>query len=207
MSKIWLVFAMVLLALGMSGTPPVRAQVPVSAPTPTAEDVILGKPDAPITIFEYASFTCPHCAEFDKTVLPEIKKAWIDTGKARLIFRDFPLDQVALRGAILARCAPPDRYYGFVDVLFRNQENWSRAHDIDAALGKLGKLGGISDDKFNACMNDEELSKKILAERLEANQQYGVDSTPTFFINGRKFVGAQPFPEFDKALTEIAAKS
>jgi protein-disulfide isomerase len=164
----------------------------------------VGKADAPITIFEYASLTCPHCAEFDKETLPKVKSDWIDPGKAKLIFRDFPLDQFALKAAMVARCAPPDRFFAFIDVLFQQQVSWAGAGGPDAitqALSRIARLGGIGEDKFNACIDDKAMNDRILNERLVASQQYGVESTPTFFINGKKVVGALPYDEFAKDLT------
>jgi protein-disulfide isomerase len=203
MSKIWMALGMAAVAVGLLGASPAGAQGPQATP----DDRILGKADAPITIYEYASLTCPHCAEFDKETLPKLKEAWLDTGKARLIFRDFPLDSPALKAAMLARCAPPEQFYGFIDVLFRGQQSWAVSRDLDGALGKLAKLGGLSEETYAACMKNDELQKRIVAERYEAENQFGVDSTPTFFINGKKFVGAQPFPEFDRALTQAGSKS
>jgi protein-disulfide isomerase len=204
MPKIWIALAAMVVALGLAGAAPGFAQ---STPEPTADDRILGKPDAPITIFEYASFTCPHCADFEVNVLPKIKAAWIDTGKARLIFRDFPLDQAAVRAAILARCAPPDQFYAFVDVLFRSQTNWAVGGKVDDALAKIAKVSGMSDQQFAACMKDEAVQKRVLDSRLQAEQQYKVESTPTFSINGIRVVGAQPYPEFEKVLNQAASKS
>ena len=203
MPKIWTVLAAMVAVLGLAGVTPGFAQ---SAPQPTPDDRILGKADAPITIFEYASFTCPHCADFDANTLPKIKADWIDTGKARLIFRDFPLDQAAVRAAILARCAPPDQYYAFVDELFHSQTTWAQTGKVDDALSKLAKVSGMSDEQFAACMKDEAAQKRVLDSRLTAEQQYKVESTPTFFINGVRVVGAQPYPEFEKALNQ-ASKS
>lgn len=203
MPKIWTVLAAMVAVLGLAGVTPGFAQ---SAPQPTPDDRILGKADAPITIFEYASFTCPHCADFDANTLPKIKADWIDTGKARLIFRDFPLDQAAVRAAILARCAPPDQYYAFVDELFHSQTTWAQTGKVDEALSKLAKVSGMSDEQFAACMKDEAVQKRVLDSRLTAEQQYKVESTPTFFINGVRVVGAQPYPEFEKALNQ-ASKS
>ena len=203
MPKIWTVLAAMVAVLGLAGVAPGFAQ---SAPQPTPDDRILGKADAPITIFEYASFTCPHCADFDANTLPKIKADWIDTGKARLIFRDFPLDQAAVRAAILARCAPPDQYYAFVDELFHSQTTWAQTGKVDEALSKLAKVSGMSDEQFAACMKDEAVQKRVLDSRLTAEQQYKVESTPTFFINGVRVVGAQPYPEFEKALNQ-ASKS
>jgi protein-disulfide isomerase len=196
MRHIWWCAALVLLALL---GPAMAEDHPVQAP----DDIVVGKADAPITIFEYASLTCPHCAEFDKETLPKVRTDWIDTGKAKLIFRDFPLDQYALKAAMVARCAPPDRFFAFIDVLFQQQVTWAGAGGPDAitqALSRTARLGGISEDKFDACLNDKAMNDRILNERLVASQQYGVESTPTFFVNGKKVVGALPYDEFAKAL-------
>lgn len=177
-----------------------------AGPTITSDDRILGKPDAPITIVEFASLTCPHCADFDANTLPKLKSEWIDTGKARLVFRDFPLDQAAVRAAMLARCAPPEQFYAFIDELFHSQVNWATGGKVETALGKLAKLSGMSDDQFAACMKDESLQKRVLDSRLEAEQQYKVESTPTFFINGVQVVGAQPYAEFERLLNKAASQ-
>jgi protein-disulfide isomerase len=184
-----------------SAAPPKPAQ---AGPAITPDDRILGNADAPVTIVEYASLTCPHCADFDANTLPKIKAAWIDTGKARLIFRDFPLDQAAVRAAMLARCAPPEQFYAFVDELFHSQTTWATGGRVDAALGKLAKLSGMSDDQFAACMKDETVQKRVLDSRLEAEQAYKIESTPTFFINGAQIVGAQPYAEFERVLNKAS---
>jgi len=114
----------------------------------TPDDRVLGNPDAPITIVEYASLGCPHCAHFTNDVLPEIKKAWIDTGKVKLVLRDFPLDEPSLRAAMIARCAPPDRFYAFADTFFASQEKWLGARDYREALARLAKFGGMGKDEF-----------------------------------------------------------
>jgi protein-disulfide isomerase len=177
------------------------------APKLAADDHILGKADAPITIIEYASLTCPHCAAFDRDTLPSIKKDWIDTGKAKLVFRSFPFDQPALRGAMLASCAGPDRYFNFVDAMFKQQDTWARASDPVAALGRLAKLGGMSDDQVQACLKDEKLANRIVEIRLAAEKELGVNSTPTFFINGKKLVGDLPYDKFQEALKAAEPKS
>ncbi len=173
----------------------------------TTDDRILGNPDAPITIVEYASLTCPHCAHFANEVLPELKKKWIDTGKAKLVLRDFPLDEPALRAAMIARCAPRERFYAYVDTLFAAQEKWVMAKDYREALARLVKIGGMSKDEFDNCLNNTALENKIVEERLVASKELDVNSTPTFFINGTKFTGAPTVDEFDKALSGVAAKS
>jgi protein-disulfide isomerase len=173
----------------------------------TKDDRILGNPDAPITIIEYASLTCPHCAHFTNEVLPELKKKWIDTGKAKLVLREFPLDEPALRAAMIARCAPPDRFYAYVDALFATQDKWVMAKDYREALARIVKLGGMRQDEFDNCLKNTNLENKILEERLAASKELDVNSTPTFFINGTKFAGAPSVEEFDKALSALAAKS
>src|ERR1700746_1262485 len=128
----------------------------------TKDDRILGNPDAPITILEYASLTGPHCAHFANDVLPEIKKEWIDTGKAKLVLRDFPLDEPALRAAMIARCAPPDRYYAFAETFFAAQEKWVRTTDYHEALARLAKLGGMGKEEFDPCLKNTDLENKIV---------------------------------------------
>jgi protein-disulfide isomerase len=173
----------------------------------TRDDRILGNPDAPITIVEYASLTCPHCAHFANDVLPELKKKWIDTGKAKLVLRDFPLDEPALRAAMIARCAPPDRYYAYIDTFFAAQDKWVMARDYREALARLVKLGGMSKDEFDNCLKNSALENKIVEGRLVASKELDVNSTPTFFINGTKFAGAPTVEEFDKVLSGLSAKS
>jgi protein-disulfide isomerase len=171
-----------------------------AAPQITADDRVLGKPDAPLTIVEYASLTCPHCAAFEQETLPKIRENWIDTGKAKLVFRNFPFDKPALQAAMVAACAPPERYYNFLDVLFQQQAQWATAQDSTAALARIARLGGMSDQQVQTCLADKDLENKIVAQRLAGEKDYGVSSTPTFFINGRKIVGAQDYQKFDEAL-------
>ena len=164
---------------------------------------VLGKPEAPIAITEYASLTCPHCARFHKETLPKIKAEFIDKGKAKLIFRDFPFDGLALRAAALARYAPPERYFAVLDTLFQQQESWSRAKDPLAALGNIGKLAGMSQASVDACFKDTKLMDAIVQVRLDGEKTHGVDSTPTFIIGGKKISGAEPFETFDKLLKSL----
>ena len=181
------------------------------APAPLLEiakdERVLGNAAAPITIVEYASMTCPHCAHFAKEVLPELKRKWIDTGKVKLVLRDFPLDQLALRAAMIQRCAPPDRFYAFADMFFADQHQWVTADDANAALARLAALGGMSRSEFDACLRDTALENHILQQRLVASKNLGVEATPTFFINGSKFAGAPTVAEFDKVLSGLAPKS
>ncbi len=155
----------------------------------TDTDMVLGRADAPVTIIEYASLTCGHCARFHSQVLPEVKKAYIDTGKARLVYRDFPLDRLALAGAMLARCAGPKRYFGFIDILFMNQSRWSQAREPMRALGRLARLGGMSQARFEACLRDESVQRQVLEQRLAGARTYKVNATPTLIVEGRKYHG------------------
>ena len=155
---------------------------------------VLGKDDAPVTIVEYASMTCPHCAHFHETTLPELKTKYIDTGKARLIFREFPFDPRAEAGFMLARCSN-DNYFAMVDVLFKQQESWAGVQDAKAALLQISKLAGFSQESFEACLTDQKLLEDVRAVRERGSNDFGVDSTPTFFINGNRYPGALSIDE------------
>jgi protein-disulfide isomerase len=208
MREIWFCLLIVLSLGTLSPTPALAAAGDAAKELAVQpSDRILGKAEAPITIIEYASLTCPHCAHFDVTVLPKLKEKWIDTGKAKLILRDYPLDEPALRAAMVARCAPADRFYPLIDTFFAQQEQWVTSRDYRAALEKLVKLGGMSDKEFKACISDKKLEDQVAQSRLIASQQLGVDATPTFFINGKKFDGAPTVEAFDQALSGAAPKS
>jgi len=187
---------------------------PAAAPAPQLDlaaalaERSLGKAEAPVTIIEFSSLTCPHCADFHEKVLPELKARYIDSGKVRLILRDFPLDRVALTGAVLARCAPADRYFGFIDVLFKSQSRWARASDPLKALAQIGKLGGLGEAEFEACQKNQGLIDGLLQHRLEAEKQFNIQSTPTFvFNNGQKRIeGALPFERFAEVIDQLLPK-
>ena len=179
-----------------------------SAKPPTPEEVlkdrVLGDPNAPIEIIEYASLTCPHCRHFHTQILPQLKKDYIDTGKVKLIFRDFPFDQLGLMAALVARCGPPEHYFQFLDVLFQNQQKWENDPDPVKALERIGTLGGLSEADFQACSNNKKIVDGILAGRLEAGKRYDINSTPSFVINGQKrVVGSQPYEVFDDLLKKL----
>lgn len=206
MREMWLA---VLVVLGLAGVGPAAAQPakPDSALALTDQDRVLGSADAPITIVEYASLTCPHCAHFTMTVLPKLKEKWFDTGKAKLVLRDFPLDETALRAAMVARCAPPERFYPMVDLLFSTQDKWVLAKDWRAALEKIVKFAGVGPKEFDACLANTAVENQVAQSRLTAAQVLGVNSTPTFFINGKKFEGDPTFEAFDQFLAGLAPKS
>lgn len=202
MRKIWLALAAIaLLGAGFTAVP-ARAE---EVPTLTPDDRVLGKADAPITIFEFFSLTCPHCADFSQHTFPKLKTEWIDTGKAKLVYRDYPLDRNALKAALVARCGPPERYPAFVETLFQQQAVWVTQADPAPALRKIAKLGGVSDEQFDKCIADDEMSKAIVAGEFEAQKKYGVESTPTFFVNGKKLVGAMSYDDLAAELGKASA--
>lgn len=153
------------------------------------KEMIYGKEDAPVTIVEYASLTCPHCADFTLNTFPTIKEKYIDTGKVRLIFREFPFDPRATAAFMLARCAPEDRYFPMVNVFFQQLQQWAMAQDGEAALLQIAKLAGFTQESFQACLTNQELLDDINGVR-ERGSSFGVNATPTFFINGQKYAGS-----------------
>ncbi len=166
-------------------------------------DIPLGAVDAPVTIIEYASMTCPHCATFHRETMPQLKSEYIDTGKVRLIFREFPLDNLALAASVVARCAGPERFYGFLDVLFKQQRAWATSSDPMRALERLARFGGLKKDDFEQCMNNRELRQEIAATRFYGSKEMGVQSTPTLFINGEAHPGHIAFEDLDEKLKAI----
>jgi protein-disulfide isomerase len=179
-------------------------------------DMVLGDAKAPVTIIEYASMTCPHCAHFSETTFPELKKRYIDTGKVRFIFREFPLDQLAAAGFMLARCssetaapqgltadksspAESKRYFAMIETLFAQQKEWVVQKPLQPLLN-ITKQAGFSEQTFNACLKNQKVLDGIEETRQRAVQKFAVQSTPTFFINGKKFAGALSIEEIEKAI-------
>lgn len=161
-------------------------------------DMALGAVNAPVTIIEYASLTCPHCAAFHRTVFPELKAQYIDTGTVRFIFREFPIDPVAATGAMLARCVAkddPKKYHAAISDLFATQDRWMDNNAVDQ-LRSIARQAGLGDDGFNACIADQRLLTGLQQGRDYASRKLKVDATPTFFVNGRRMVGTRPFDEF-----------
>jgi protein-disulfide isomerase len=168
------------------------------APSPLP-DMAIGKADAPVTIIEYSSLSCPHCAAFHKEVLPELKSKYIDTGKVRYVVREFPLNEAALAGAVVARCLDPSRYFAFVSLLFSKQEDWAFKEDGLTPLKQLAKQAGLPEEQFNKCIDDESLQKKILAVRDQGSKE-GVNATPSFFVNGKLVKGAPTLAALEEAM-------
>ena len=173
---------------------------PVSLP-----DMVLGPADAKVTITEFASMTCPHCAAFNEQVFPKIKTEYIDTGKIRYIFREFPLDIKAAAGSMLSRCiakGDSGKYFAVTDLLFRSQSDWVMKNTTEA-LGRIGKQAGLSQKEVEECLKDQALLNKIEADQKYASEVLKVDSTPTFFINGEKIKGEASIEEFEKKINPL----
>jgi protein-disulfide isomerase len=171
------------------------------------DDRILGSAAAPITIIEYSSLTCPHCAAFHADALTQIKETWIADGRVRLVYRHFPIGGTALRAAAVANCIEGARYFGFLDLLFKSQKRWAKADDPLKMLGQMARLAGLSQEKFEACANDEAEMDRILERRQDGVRTYGVKSTPTLIVNGRKVEGARSFDYMEKIFKEIVPES
>jgi protein-disulfide isomerase len=165
-------------------------------------DQVLGKPDAKVTIVEYASMTCPHCAHFHATTLPLLKTKYIDPGKVRLVFREFPFDPRAEAGFMLARCSG-DNYFPMVDVLFKQQMQWAGVENAKDALLQIAKLAGFTQEKFEACLTDQKLLEDVRSVRDRGDKEFGVDSTPTFFINGGRYPGAMSIEEISAIIDPL----
>jgi protein-disulfide isomerase len=168
-------------------------------------DMALGPANASVTITEYASMTCPHCAAFNETVFPKIKSEYIDSGKVRYVFREFPLDIKAAAGSMLARCIAKDdsgKYFTVIDLLFKQQNDWVMKNTTET-LARIGKQAGLSQQAVEDCLKDQALLDKIAADQKYANDILKVDSTPTFFVNGERIKGETSFEEFDKRIKSL----
>ena len=162
----------------------------------------IGSADAKVTVQEYFSLTCTHCAAFQRETFPEVKEKLIDTGRIRYIWRDFPLDQVALMAAMVARALPPERYEPFITALLTSQDRWAFARGVNPTdeLAKLAALAGLSRPTFDATIHDDKLKQDILGEQDEGEKKFGVSSTPTFVMNGKANPGAMAYDQFAKAV-------
>jgi protein-disulfide isomerase len=168
-------------------------------------DMALGPANASVTVTEYASMTCPHCAAFTENVFPKIKTEFIDTGKIRFVFREFPLDIKAAAGSMLARCIAKDdsgKYFAVIDLLFKQQRDWVMKNTAET-LTRIGKQAGLTQQQVEDCLKDQALLDKIAADQKFAAEVLKVNSTPTFFINGEMVKGEQSFEEFSKRIDSL----
>jgi protein-disulfide isomerase len=187
---------------------PALAATPALAQTadPRMAERGTGRPDAPVTVTEFFSLTCTHCAAFHRNTFPEVKRDLIETGSLRLVWVDFPLDQVALAAASVARSLPAERYEGFIGALLANQDRWAFTRgDPREELAKMAALAGMSRGKYDEVLADDGLKRAILTQRQQAEQQFNVSATPSFSFRGRKTInqsGDMPFEKFQQLVEE-----
>ena len=201
--------AIVVAIAGIEGLQPAAAQSAGAAELmvpPPLGDRVLGKEDAPVTVVEYASMTCPHCAHFHETTYPELKKRYIDTGKVRFIFREFPLDPLAAGASMLARCADKEQFFPLIETLFQQQSKWAVEKPIPQLLA-IARQAGFSEEKFKACLSDQKMLDAMQAEQKRATDKFQVNSTPTLFVNGKKHVGGISIDDLAKVIDPIVTKS
>ena len=168
------------------------------------DEPVLGDMDAPVTIIEFASLSCPHCAAFHRDRFPWLKEHFIDTGKVRFIFRDFPLNRAALLGAMLAHCADRRQYFAYLGLLFERQEDWAFNEPVEKGLASLAQLAGMGRNRFESCLQDEALADEIIQSRLDSQNEYDIESTPSFAIGGKLVSGV---PSEERFIELIAAAS
>lgn len=197
--------------LGLAFFVLVLAPAPVPAAVVSLEEALaeksIGSADAPVVMHEYASLSCPFCAAFQNDILPKIKAAYINTGKVRLVYHDFPLGELAVTAAMVARCSGDKNFFPLIDALYKDQKSWSRSDTPLDALAGIARLGGMSEDDVYDCVENEALLAEIQKRAKEAKDVKGVHTTPTFFIEGLKIPGNLPFEDFQDILDKaLAAK-
>jgi protein-disulfide isomerase len=217
-------FALPVLAQNTATPSPTATATPMSAMPPkpalpapteaqraaalkiTEQDHVLGKADAPVTIIEYASLSCSHCAAAHHTTVAPLIKKYVESGKVKFVFRDFPLNAPAMRGGMLAHCAGKDQYYTFLKVLFEQQSQWAFHQNYLEMLEKIAKLGGMTTEKFKACMNDKTLEDRLIMTKKQAIEGLAIQSTPTFFINGTPLQGNRSLEEISGLVDALLKK-
>jgi protein-disulfide isomerase len=206
-------FAIILFLAGLTLLLPIGSAMAQDAPAallirPMAlPDMALGSAKAPVSITEFASMTCPHCAAFEQNVFPMLRSKYIDTGKVRFVFREFPLDIKAMAAAMVARCianGDPEKFFGAIDTLFKQQDQLV-AHTLET-LQQIGKRAGMQDQGADICVKDQTLLDKLSADQKFANEELKVDATPTFFINGKMVKGAMSFEELEERIKRLLKK-
>ena len=171
-------------------------------------DFVLGSPESPITIIEYASMSCSHCADFHNDTLESLKTEYIDTGKVKFVFRDFPFNYPALVGSMILRCVPNDARYQYMNALYKLQKNWVRREHIDTKkeLYKIMQSGGMQQEDFDACLSDINLENDILEDVMNAQKEFNIRSTPSFIINGVLYSGNKNIKEFRQIIDKILSQ-
>src|SRR3546814_669352 len=180
-----------------AGAPSANADAAPARPLP---ERAIGSADAPVTIIEYASMTCPHCRTFHVEVLPQLRADYIDAGKVRLVFRDFPLDRLALAASMVARCAPPEKSLDVTARLFETQPKWAAAEDPIAVMSETVAPFGLDAARVDGCIQDETVAQPIIEEAMHGQQTYEITSTPTFIVNGEVLTGLQSMRAFEEKI-------
>ena len=178
------------------------AQEQAEVDTSTITEMVLGAEDAPVTLIEYASYTCPHCANFHNSVFKQLKEEYIDTGKVRFVYREVYFDRYGLWASMIARCAGPEKFFGISDLIYKGQSEWTRAGapaDIIDALRKIGGVAGLEKDTLEACLQDGTKAQTLVTWYQENATADGIESTPSFILNGTK-IGNQSYPSFKELI-------
>ncbi|HIC42606.1 MAG TPA: DsbA family protein [Pelagibacterales bacterium] len=185
--------------------------LPISATTVlevTEDDFVVGDKNAPVTIIEYASLSCSHCADFHNNTLEDLIKEYVDTGKARIVFRDFPFNYPALIGSMVLRCIPEDVRYDYMNALFQLQPKWVVRENAKSTqeLYKIMQSGGMTKEEFETCTNNVELENTILQALIAAQNEFNIQSTPSFLINGNLVEGNKSIKEFRQIIDKILSE-
>ena len=197
-------FCIFALALGLGLWPAALSAQKAAPPAPAGlADQSIGAAGAPVTVVEYFSASCHFCAKFHTATWPELKAKYVDTGKVRFVLRDFPNDLPGLAGAMLARCLGDAKWYGVIDKLLREQDAWTHAQNVGNALAEIARSEGMNREAFDACMLNRPLYETIRTAALRARDEFGISSTPTFFVNGEKHSGALTLEEFEAILAPL----
>lgn len=191
------------IAIGLIAMPAFMASALETPPlTLRPDDMFVGNPQSKVVLIEYSSTSCPHCADYHKTVYPELEKNYIDNGKILYVYRDFPTNHPGLLGAQLAHCSGKGEYFNYISTLMDSQPMWAYNHNYRTSLTNIAKLGGFTDDKIKSCFNNKTLEESILKRAMNDSKELGIDATPTFFLNGKKYTGRVSFAEFKKVIDE-----
>lgn len=189
---------------------PTGARAEVASLEQALTEIAIGSPDAPVTMHEYSSLTCPHCANFHTQFLPDYKKEYVEAGKLRIVFHDFPLDNTALAATMIMRCSGPDRHFDFFDMLYQTQEDWTKSDNPHGSLVALARFYGLSGADVTTCLGNRELLDAIINARDTSSDLYGIKSTPSFVIDGKLIELHSSFDELrghiDRALDAKGVK-
>jgi protein-disulfide isomerase len=191
-------------SVGAAGSSPQIAEN--AAPVLYDGDMMLGSPDALVTIIEYASLTCPHCAHFSTATFPKVKSELIESGKVRWVYRDLPLDRHALSAALLAHCMPKEKFFPTIEALFATQDDWTEAVDVTVALSQIGRNAGLDPSSIDQCVHDRAMIDKIVARIEDSEKLYNVKAVPTFIIDGKTYTGNKDYDEFFGLVKDLLPK-